>query len=228
LNRLNILNGFQRVRTTPPSTVLARPACQCPTVTPPRLPLSLRTPPLTPGPVATRPHLSAASPVPLRFPRFVSPPPSRAHAVTSDRTTQSHSDPMVWLPTPHRPPLSPFLPPPCGTPEPTPPFPPLLSPRARRFGEHAGASLCSVPRPILSSSSPPSPPRMHPTRWLLQPEIPPPLRFPSERHCLHHFTVRPPIHHRCPQWRPPSPSLFCTNTTGLCLHRRRPPELPPR
>jgi hypothetical protein len=38
----------------------------------------------------------------------------------------------------------------------------------------------------------------------------------------------PPICHRCPQLRPPSPSLFRTDTVGLCLHRHQPPELSPR
>jgi hypothetical protein len=71
--------------------------------------------------------------------------------------------------------------PPCGT-EPTPPpiSLPCSSLCAHRFGKDTGASLCSVPRPSLSSSSPPSPPPMHPPCRLPPPKTPPPLWFPPE------------------------------------------------
>jgi hypothetical protein len=99
-------------------------------------------------------------------------------------------------------------------------------PRIRRFGEGTGTSLRSILRP--SSSSSPSPQPMCLSHWLPPLEIPPPLWFLSERHRLHRFTVRPPICHRCPHLRPPSPPLFRADTAGSCLHRRRPLELSPR
>jgi hypothetical protein len=70
------------------------------------------------------------------------------------------------------------------------------------------------------SSSPPSPPPTCLPRRLPPPETPPPLRFPSERHRLHHITVRPfhppqlspveaaltfPLPHRHYRVVPPSP-----------------------
>jgi hypothetical protein len=70
---------------------------------------------------------------------------------------------------------------------PPPPFPSLLSPRTRRFGDDSSASLRSVLRPRPSSSSPPSPPPTRPPRRLPPPETPPPLWFsPEHRH-------RPPL-----------------------------------
>jgi hypothetical protein len=99
-------------------------------------------------------------------------------------------------------------------------------PRARRFGEAASASRRSVSRPhpelelpsFSTAYAPASP----------APGDPPSLLFPFERHRLHRFTVRPPICHHCPHLRSPSSSLFCTDTAGSCLHRHRPPKLPPR
>jgi hypothetical protein len=125
---------------------------------------------------------------------------------------------------PPPPPLSPVSIPLRGTPKLTPILLSRSPPRIRQFGEAAGASLHSVPRPRSSSSPYPPPTRL--PHWL-PPEILPPLRFPSERHRFHRFMVRPPICHCCPHLRPPSPPFFHDDTAGSCLHRSRPPELPP-
>jgi hypothetical protein len=170
--------------------VLAGPVCQRPTSALPRLPLSLPHPTADTGPrCCLTPPVSrvalAPPPSPVCQPAFAMsaryplrprrPEPFRPHGPPADP-----------------PPISLFLPPSRGTSEPTlPPFPSLLSPRASRFGEDAGASLRFVSHLSPSSSSPPSPPPTRLPHRLPPSETPPPLRFPSERHSLRRCTVRP-------------------------------------
>jgi hypothetical protein len=147
--------------------MLAGPACRHPATALPRLPLSLLHPTTNTGS-----HFRLAPPVSRAAPCHPRP---TALPCSSARLRHEHA--LLPMTTPPgailalRHPLSLFLPPPCGMPEPTPPrFPSLLSPRAGRVGEDASASLRCILCP--SSSSPPSPPPMRPPHRLLPLETP--------------------------------------------------------
>jgi hypothetical protein len=168
--------------------VLAGPACWCPAAALPHLPLSLPHPVADTGPRCLPTHLSVAphhvthtpppSPIRHRPRRECALPPSTAlpGAILTPRSGCR----------PRLPPLSLFLPPPRGTPEPT----PLSTSRARQIEEVTDASLRSILRssPI---SSPPSPPPTCLPHQLPPPDTPPPLWSSFERHRLRRFTVRP-------------------------------------
>jgi hypothetical protein len=175
--------------------------------------------PLPPDPPVSRAAPCYPHPTALSY----SPPPSPwARTASFDRTAWSHSDPVIRLPTPppplflsfslrrvERPSRPPFLPraPAKSKKSPTPhsaPFyaraqspPPLL--------HHLRACLTSSRHrtPLLLSGPHPSATASAASRW------------------------DPPICHRCPHLRPPSPSLFRAHTTGSCLHCHRPSELSP-
>jgi hypothetical protein len=87
--------------------VLAGPACRRPAAALPRLPLSLPHPPLTPGPIAARPHLSVVS---HRVARVPSPSPVRQPASATSaccRLRLRHLEPF----RPRHPAADPALPP---------------------------------------------------------------------------------------------------------------------
>jgi hypothetical protein len=187
------------------------------------------TPPLTTGPCCFPAPLVSrtASPAPRRPPLFTSPPSPQVRAAAFDHAARNHPSPTstLWAAAPEALSLSRF---PSSTrhrADHPPPISLSCSPsRARRFGEAAGASLRSVPRPHPSSSSPPSPLPTHLPHRLPPLETPPPLWFLPEYHRCPPLSVSTTT---CsPSIQMDSPLTFpCT--TGP-HHRCHPPPEQPR
>jgi hypothetical protein len=161
--------------------VLAGPTYQRLTVALPRSPLSLPHPtadtrPLTRlGPTSqSRLHRVGRAPPPV--------PDGRGHCwppCAVDR--HARGPPLLLLSLP------------CGRGHGGPSFFPSL-PYATEALEKPPPAPSFLRSPLdcaRAQAPPPSPPPTHPPHWLPPQDTPPPLRFPSERHRLRCFTVRP-------------------------------------